>query len=89
MRTKEEYEAAAMLLGMWYDASDHTFNEDDAAYGNWKSSIDADTLELVYSNHEGEDDVEGISERRQRVRDGKLGLGPAKLPSREEARNEK
>lgn len=37
-----EYEAQAMLLGLWYDPADHTFNEEDVRY-----ILDADTLELL------------------------------------------
>jgi hypothetical protein len=76
MNRLAELRTQAMLLGMWYDAEDHTFNKCFAipspknegvfAYGNEAGCLCADTLEPV-----------GVIESNKRkvlVRKGKLGI---------------
>jgi len=66
--TVEELQAQAMLLGMWDDYEDHTFNTTDI---NGSSSIDADTHEELYTQSEVVRRVE--EDRFQLVATGQLG----------------
>ncbi|QIG66874.1 hypothetical protein EVB41_044 [Rhizobium phage RHph_TM3_14A] len=74
-KTLEELEAAAMLLGGWYDVGDHTINITEGEEGNIRYVVilDADTMEPmsydpIKNNYLG---------RINMVRDGKIGF---KLP---------
>lgn len=66
MKTLAEYDAMAMLLGLSYDQSDHTFYKGIPPWGNNDIVIlDADTLE----------DVSGTCTKRTKlVSEGKLGI---------------
>jgi hypothetical protein len=70
-RTIAEFQAAAMLLGLWYDETDHTFNNVSAGEITYSVILDADTTERV------EIRPKVISERMRLVREGLLGASDA------------
>jgi hypothetical protein len=72
-RTIEEFEATAMLLGMWYDSLDHTFNKNYEGDVMASQFYDADTMEEIYLTHLGRDNAH----RKQLVKDKHIGAKDA------------
>lgn len=63
-RTIEELQATAMLLGMWYDRYDHTFNKD--GINGWCMTYAVETMEEL-KNHQT------VLRRALLVQQGQLG----------------
>lgn len=77
--TREEHEARAMLMGMWYDDTDHTYNRDnDPLPGRLPGVISycADTLVAieVLALAEERPMKSMLADRRARVLNRSLGL---------------
>ena len=75
--TIEEFRAQGMLLGMDYDAHDHTFDNDDGG-SHMTKFFDADTLEQIYIASTDKAFHDQWDARKLRVRRGEIGAADYK-----------
>lgn len=79
--TREEHNAAAMLLGMWYDHNDHTYNHDVDNEGRIYNpdTMGVWTLDGYLAGSDTDSSI--MFGRRKAVDEGKIGCadGPFKI----------